>query len=76
MQIDYYNKYDRMVVSRFQNTFLLILFVLWDVRMMYSYDCNIGCALDISVNGDIVCGEDNIDYPNECFALCQVRKPP
>lgn len=38
----------------------------------YSYDCNIGCALDVSVNGDIVCGSDNNVYPNECFAVCQV----
>ena len=36
------------------------------------YDCNVGCDLDISVNGDVVCGSDNNVYPNECFAVCQV----
>jgi Kazal-type serine protease inhibitor domain len=34
-----------------------------------SYDCSVGCHFD----GRIVCGEDDITYPNECFAMCQVR---
>lgn len=38
-----------------------------------SYDCNVGCDLDPVVNGDTVCGDDGAIYPNECFAICQVR---
>jgi hypothetical protein len=33
-----------------------------------SYDCSVGCHFD----GRIVCGEDDITYPSECFAMCQV----
>ena len=38
----------------------------------YAYDCNLGCDLDVKVNGGIVCGSDKNNYPNECFAVCQV----
>ena len=37
-----------------------------------SYDCSKGCDLDHAINGDNVCGEYGIIYPNECFAVCQV----
>jgi hypothetical protein len=37
------------------------------------YDCNEGCDLDPAVNGNVVCGVDRIVYPNECFAVCQVK---
>ena len=54
----------------------VVLLVFYATCCCYAYDCSVGCDLDVSVNGDIVCGSDNNVYPNECFALCQVRKPP
>lgn len=65
---------------RFHAVYLLVVVFMVDGRSKpnllchgASYDCSKGCDLDPAINGDIVCGEYGITYPNECFAVCQVR---
>lgn len=68
-------RYDH--VHRRSCLFALLVFI--SLRSHYycyasslKYDCNIGCDLDISINGYIVCGSDDNNYINECLAVCQV----
>lgn len=69
----------RITTTRIFNITLFILFsLIGQGRSIVSYDCNKGCDIsstNSNNNDDLVCGDDQNTYANECLAICQVRFP-
>jgi len=49
--------------------FVLLLASLAASHALNAFDCQKGCPLE----GPPVCGEDGVEYLNDCVAFCQVR---
>jgi V8-like Glu-specific endopeptidase len=65
---------DRFAGFRFQwyqPMFMTLWIILGATVPVLTYDCSVGCDLNIAVNGIEVCGVDDITYQNICLLVCQ-----